>query len=338
MVKFLIIRLSSIGDIILTTPVIRCLKNQLKEAEIHFLVKKQFLPVISANPYIDKFHCFDNNLSSIKKTIREENFDYIIDLHNNIRSFIIKSRVNVKSYSVDKINLRKFLIVQFKLNLLPDIHIVDRYLETIKFFGIQNDGKGLDYFIPGEDEVDLNSLPSEFRNGYIAIVTGGKHATKQIPAESLILMCKLIDFPVILLGGPDDKQTGELIAESAGGNVFNACGNYNINQSAYLVKQALFIITTDTGLMHAGSAFNKIILSVWGNTIPEFGMSPYMPHPSSKIYEVKGLYCRPCSKIGYKKCPRRHFRCMMDQDIEKIAETAFNLLRKIPAQKKTLNL
>ena len=333
MAKFLIIRLSSIGDIILTTPVIRCLKNQSNKAEIHFLVKKQFFPVISANPYIDKIHCFDNNLSSIIKIIREENFNYIIDLHNNIRSFIIKSRVNVKSYSVDKINFRKFLIVQFKINLLPDTHIVDRYLETVKFFGIQNDGKGLDYFIPGEDEIDLNNLPLEFRKGYIAIVTGGKHATKQIPSESLILMCKLLDFPIILLGGPDDLQNGKIIAESAGGNVFNACGKYNINQSAYLVKHALFLITTDTGLMHAGSAFNKIILSVWGNTIPEFGMFPYMPHSSSKIYEVKGLYCRPCSKIGYKKCPRGHFRCMKDQDFEKIAETSINLLRKTPEKK-----
>jgi ADP-heptose:LPS heptosyltransferase len=330
LVKFLIIRLSSIGDIILTTPVIRCLKNQFKEAEIHFLVKKQFFPVVSANPYIDKFLCFDDNLSSIINTIREENFDYIIDLHNNIRTFIIKSRVKVRSYSVDKINFRKFLMVQFKVDLLPETHIVDRYLETVNFFGIQNDGKGLDYFIPGEDEIDINSLPSEFRKGYVAIVTGGKHATKQIPAESLIQMCKLLDFPVILLGGPDDRQTGKIIAESSGGNVFNACGKYNINQSAYLVKHAILLITTDTGLMHAGSAFNKIILSVWGNTIPEFGMSPYMPHPSSKIYEIRGLYCRPCSKIGFKKCPRGHFRCMKDQDIENISRTAVDILKKIP--------
>jgi ADP-heptose:LPS heptosyltransferase len=224
-------------------------------------------------------------------------------------------------------------MVHFKLNLLPNIHIVDRYLETVKFFGIQNDGKGLDYFIPGEDEIDLNSLPERFRKGYIAIVIGGKHATKQIPAESLILICTTVDYPVILLGGPDDNQTGEIIAEAAGGNVFNACSKYNINQSAYLLKHALFIITTDTGLMHAGSAFNKIILSVWGNTIPEFGMSPYMPHPLSKIYEVKELYCRPCSKIGFNKCPRRHFRCMKDQDFKQISANAINLLKKIQNHK-----
>lgn len=326
MAKFLIIRLSSIGDIVLTTPVIRCLKEQVKDAEIHFLVKRQFLPVISANPYIDKFHCLDDNLSLVIKMIKEEHFDYIIDLHNNIRSFIIKSRIGIKSFTVNKINFRKWLIVNFKINWLPDIHIVDRYIETIKFFGVQNDGKGLDYFISKEEKVDLNSLPILFRHGYIALVSGGKHATKQIPAEHIIALCRSLHFPVILLGGAEDQHVGKMIAESVGENAYNACGNYNINQSAYLVKQSLLLITTDTGLMHIGAAFNKIILSVWGNTIPEFGMSPYTPHSSSEIYEVKELYCRPCSKIGFKKCPRSHFRCMEDQDIEKIAETANVLL------------
>jgi ADP-heptose:LPS heptosyltransferase len=326
--KFLIIRLSSIGDIVLTTPVIRCLKKQVKDSEIHFLIKRKFLPVIAANPFIDKIHCLEDNLSSVIKNIKEEHYDYIIDLHNNIRSYIIKSRMGIKSFTVNKINFRKWLIVNFKINWLPDIHIVDRYIETIKFFGVQNDGKGLDYFISQEEEVDLNSLPVSFRNGYIAFVTGGKHATKQIPVEYVIALCRLLHFPIILLGASEDRPLGKMIVESVGENIFNACGNYTINQSAYLVKHAHLLITTDTGLMHIGAAFNKIILSVWGNTIPEFGMSPYMPHPSSRIYEVKQLYCRPCSKIGFKKCPRNHFRCMKDQDIERIAETANKLLEQ----------
>jgi ADP-heptose:LPS heptosyltransferase len=326
--KFLVIRLSSIGDIILTTPVIRCLKNQLKESEIHFLVKKQFLPVISSDPYIDKIHCYENDLSSLLKTLKKEHFDSIIDLHANIRSFIIKTRIRAYSFTVNKINFRKFLMVRFKLNLLPDIHIVDRYLETVRSLGIKNDGRGLDYFIPREDEVNTDSLPPAYRNGYIAVVIGGKHATKQIPADRLILLCKLLSRPVILLGGPDDRVAGEKIAASAGGNVLNACGNYNINQSAFIVANSLLVITNDTGLMHVAAAFHKIILSVWGNTIPEFGMSPYLPDPLSRIFEVKGLYCRPCSKIGYKKCPRHHFRCMLDQDIKEIADTAISLFSK----------
>jgi ADP-heptose:LPS heptosyltransferase len=324
MVKFLIIRLSSIGDIILTTTVIRCLKNQYKGSEIHFLVKKQFFPVIASNPYIDKIYCYENNLSFLLKTFKEEQFDYIIDLHGNIRSFLIKVRIHVRSFTVNKINFRKFLIVRFKIDFLPDVHLVDRYLETVRSFGIKNDGKGLDYFIPQKDEINIDSLPPAFHNGYIAMIIGGKHATKQLPAERLIILCKLMSQPVVLLGGPDDRVSGARIAESAGGNVLNLCGSYNINQSVSLVRQSKLVITNDTGLMHAAAAFHKIILSVWGNTIPEFGMSPYMPDTSSRIFEIKGLYCRPCSKIGYKKCPRHHFRCMLDQDINQIAETAIS--------------
>jgi ADP-heptose:LPS heptosyltransferase len=327
--KFLVIRLSSIGDIILTTPVIRCLKNQYKESEIHFLVKKQFLPVIASNPYVDKIHCYENNLSALLKTLKDEHFDYIVDLHRSIRSLIIKLGLGKRSFTINKINFRKFLMVRFKLDLLPDIHIVDRYLETVRPLGIKNDGKGLDYFIPHKDEINIDSLPPAFHNGYISMVIGGKHATKQLPAERLIELCKLIGHPLILLGGPDDKVSGDKISKSAGENVINACGNYNINQSAHLVANSSLVITNDTGLMHAAAALHKIILSVWGNTIPEFGMSPYMPDPSSRIFEVKNLYCRPCSRIGYKKCPQRHFRCMMDQDINKIAETAISLLSRI---------
>lgn len=328
MAKFLVIRLSSIGDIILTTPVIRCLKNQHRESEIHFLVKKQFLPVIAFNPYIDKIHCYEKNLSSLLKTLKEEHFDYIIDLHANIRSFLIKIRIRARSFTVNKINFRKFLIIRFKLDLLPAVHLIDRYLETVRSFGVKNDGKGLDYFIPEKDEINIDSLQPAFRNGYIAMVIGGKHATKQLPAERLILLCRIIGQPVLLLGGPDDRVSGDMIAGAAGVNVINACGNYNINQSVSLVAKSSLVITNDTGLMHAAAAFHRIILSVWGNTIPEFGMSPYMPDPLSRIFEVEGLYCRPCSKIGYKKCPRRHFRCMLDQDIKEIADTAISLFSK----------
>jgi ADP-heptose:LPS heptosyltransferase len=230
---------------------------------------------------------------------------------------------------VNKINFRKFLRVRFKIDLLPDVHLVDRYLETVVSFGIKNDGNGLDYFIPVEDEIGHNSLPPAFRNGYIAAVIGGKHATKQLPAERMALLCKLIHHPVILLGGAEDRETGDIIAGSSGPDVYNACGRYNINQSASLVKHSRLVITNDTGLMHVAAAFHKIILSVWGNTIPEFGMSPYMSHPLSQVFEIKGLYCRPCSRIGYKKCPQRHFRCMLDQDINMIAETARRILSGI---------
>jgi len=283
------------------------------------------MPVIAANPYIDKIHILENSLPSLINTLKNEHFDYIIDLHQNIRSFLLKSRLKIMSFSVNKINFRKWLMVNLKINCLPDKHLVDRYFETLKIFDIQNDGTGLDYFIPPDNEVDPKSLSDLFKNGFIALAVGGKHATKQMPSDMIIRLCQSLNSTVILMGGMEDRQTGKIISEKSGNHIFNGCGKFNINQSASLVKQARLLITPDTGLMHIGAAFKKIILSVWGNTIPEFGMYPYLPHNSSKIFEVKGLSCRPCSKIGFTKCPKGHFRCMKNIDITEIADLANRL-------------
>jgi ADP-heptose:LPS heptosyltransferase len=131
---------------------------------------------------------------------------------------------------------------------------------------------------------------------------------------------------VVLLGGPEDASRAFEICEQAGTHVFNSCGKFTLDQSAYLVKMAQQIITHDTGLMHIAAAFNKPIISVWGNTVPEFGMSPYKTIRSI-IVEVDHLNCRPCSKIGHQKCPLGHFRCMRDIDIPSIIEniTLINL-------------
>ena len=325
MVKFLIIRFSSIGDIVLTTPVIRCLRQQVEGAEIHILTKKTFLPVIAANPYIHKIHTLESSLSEVISQIRTEGIDYIIDLHHNLRSSVVKFRLKLMSFSVDKINLEKWLLVNLKINRLPHLHIVDRYLGTTSLFDVQNDGKGLDYFIPAGDEVDVATLPDAFVRGYIAFSIGGKHATKQLPAEKIIRLCNQINKPVLLLGGQDDRETASFVEKHAGGVIRNACGQYNISQSASLIRQSRVVITHDTGLMHIAAAFNKKIISLWGNTIPEFGMYPYQPDSRSVIFEIKGLSCRPCSKIGFSKCPRKHFRCMNDLDEKQIAEKALSL-------------
>ncbi len=325
--KILIIRLSSIGDIVLTTPVIRCLKNQLKDVSLHFLVKSRFLPVLEANPYIDKIHVF-NESDGLRKLIPElkmENFDHVIDLHKNFRSVYLKKKLGKPSSGFPKINTKKWLMVNFKINKLPNLHVVDRYFYALKPFNIENDGKGLDYFIPDKEQHEHIKLPGSHQKECIGWVLGARHNTKIFPVEKIIPVIKKINKPFILLGGIEDKERGEQIKEAAGDKVVNACGKCSINQSAYIVKNADRIITNDTGLMHIAAAFGKRILSVWGNTIPEFGMYPYFPYGSgnkSIIAEVKNLSCRPCSKLGFKKCPKKHFKCMMDIDEEEIIEFA----------------
>lgn len=323
MIKFLIIRFSSIGDIVLTTPVIRTISKQIPNSEVHFVTKKQFSSVVSTNPYIHKVHILDQSFSDLIKELKQENFDYIIDLHHNLRSFRIKFALQKIFYSFNKLNLEKWLLVNFKINRMPAVHIVDRYLETLNSFTISNDQQGLDFFIPQNDKVSIDTLPIQFTNGYIALVVGAGHETKQLTAEKLIQLCKLINYPIILLGGKSEIDKGEFISKHSETNVLNACGKYNLNQSASIVEQAKLVISHDTGLMHIAAALKKKIISIWGNTVPEFGMYPYFPHPDSKIIEVKGLPCRPCSKIGYSKCPKQHFKCINNINIEEISKIIY---------------
>ncbi|MBN1598383.1 MAG: glycosyltransferase family 9 protein [Bacteroidales bacterium] len=318
MVKFLIVRFSSIGDIVLTTPVIRCLNEQVEDSEIHFLTKKKFVPILESNPYIAQLHSLDNNFSILIKQLKNEQFDYIIDLHRNLRTLRLKTSLHRISFSFKKLNLRKWLAVNFKINRLPDIHIVDRYFDTLKIFSVINDNKGLDYFIPANEEVNPEDLSKDLLPGYVVIIVGGGHNTKQIPVEKLTEIINELKKPVVLIGGKEDINKADKITADIRKSLTNLTGKLSVNQSASVIRQAQVILTPDTGMMHIAAAFQKRIISVWGNTIPEFGMPAYQPVENSAIFEVNNLSCRPCSKIGYKKCPKKHFKCMYDQDYDLI--------------------
>tara|TARA_B110000977_G_C11027359_1_gene473781 strand:- start:135 stop:1130 length:996 start_codon:yes stop_codon:yes gene_type:complete len=308
--KILILRFSSIGDIVLTTPVVRCLKRQLN-VEVHYLTKTSFKSILENNPFVDKVHTFNKEISKeLIVQLQNENFDFIADLHANLRTFRLKKLLKVESKSFPKLNVQKWLLVNFNIDTMPNKHIVDRYFDTVSHLGVVNDQSGLDYFIPNVSHINLDQLPKEQSKGYVGFVIGGQHATKMMPAQKLIDVCEILDEPIVLLGGPEDASKGEFIAKTVGLKVYNACGKFKLDQSASIVQQASWIITHDTGLMHIAAAFKKRIVSVWGNTVPELGMYPYLAAPESKILEIKGLSCRPCSKIGYSKCPKGHFKCM----------------------------
>ena len=322
--KILLIRFSSIGDIVLTTPVIRALHEQL-DAEVHLLTKKSFRGVLSANPYVEQIWSIEKKVSEVLPELKQQGFTGIIDLHNNLRSTQVRLGLwRVPFYRFDKLNWQKWLLTKFKINRMPDLHIVDRYLATAKPLGIHNDNKGLDHFIPKEDEVK----PATYglHTPYVALVTGAAHATKRLPVEKLIDICKNIPQQIVLLGGPDEKTQGEAIVAATGTHVINACGHARLHQSASLLKQANCVITHDTGLMHMAAAFRLPIISVWGNTVPQLGMYPYLPTEPQKnmIFEVAGLSCRPCSKIGFNECPKGHFDCMNKQDTFILAESVKN--------------
>jgi ADP-heptose:LPS heptosyltransferase len=207
---------------------------------------------------------------------------------------------------------------------------------------VRNDGAGLDYFIPKKDELKPQDIPMSHQAGYIGLVIGAALATKKLPFHKLKELCTLIEHPLVLLGGPEDAAEGEQLAAIDPVRIYNACGKFNINESAGLVRQAKLVVTHDTGLMHIAAAFARPVISVWGNTVPEFGMYPYYGANYLSNYtqmgsvgfsrpydvvEIRPLSCRPCSKIGYKKCPKGHFKCMELIDPGRLVEDIYKRLK-----------
>ncbi len=329
--KVLIIRFSSIGDIVLCSPVIRCVKQQIPGVEVHFLTRLSFKAITEANPYIDKFFYFEHHLDKLISQLEEEKYDYIIDLHKNFRTNKIKLALQCVALTYKKESVAKFFLTKFHINFMSGRHITDRSLDTVAPLGIKNDGKGLDYFLPSNINVSLDDLPAQHRFGYIAIVIGASYNTKKLPVVRLQKLCELIEFPIVLIGGREDTKEATAIVKTDPYKIYDACGKFSLHESAWLVKQSKLVISHDTGLQYVASAFNKKILSIWGGTSPKLDVEPYFPSnnptPFHQNFVVPGLNCQPCSNYGSNRCPKGHFKCMKKQDLKEIAETAMRIVR-----------
>ena len=317
--KILVLRFSSIGDIVLTTPVVRCIKKQLTGVEVHYATKKSFADIVSLNPYIVKIHLLGESLPELVKNLKAENFDLVIDLHHNLRTLRIKRALGVKSHSFNKLNWQKWLLVNLKINKLPTVHIVDRYLDTTKSLGIKNDHEGLDFFYSANDAAKACDLLSNSSESYVAVVLGANHATKQLPIDKVVTLCqeliKLNATPV-LVGGKGETALAQQVINQVGldSPLINLVGQTSLGTSAAVINLCKAVFTNDTGLMHIAASLKKPVITYWGNTTTAFGMYPYLTQHFNS--EVEDLSCRPCSKIGYNKCPKGHFKCMNDQKLE----------------------
>lgn len=328
--KILVIRFSSIGDIVLTTPVVRALKQQLYgETTVHYLTKKTFAPILEGNPYIDKIYSIEKDIAEVEDDLFQEGYTQIIDLHSNFRSAQVKRLLRITHFSVKKLNFKKMLLVAFGMNKMPDKHIVDRYMDTLIAFGVKNDGLGLDYFIPDCDRVDVKLINSVLiPNQFLCFVIGGAHLGKKMSVEKIVSICSKIDFPIVLLGGKDDVDEANKILENSSRKLFSAVGNFSINQSASIVQQSRMVLAGDTGLMHIAAALKKPVISLWGCTTPDFGMSPYMPVEGSLIIQPHGRDKRPCSKLGNHCKYGMDDRCILHVEEDEVVAGIEKLLFK----------
>lgn len=324
--KVLIIRFSSIGDIVITSPIIRCVQEQLN-AEVHFLTKAKFEGLVANNPFVSKVIALHDQLDDTLAELKVEDYDVVIDLHKNLRTLKVKKALNAKWYSFNKVNFQKWLFVNFKINFLPKAHLVDRYFNGIASLKVENDNQGLDYFFPSEFEFNLSSHNLK-KSNYIVLSIGGTYATKRIPNDLLLSLINRLNQPIVIIGGgeEDGQNASYLEQNSINKQLVNLCNKLSIDESAYVIQYASKIVSGDTGMMHIAAAFNKPIESIWGNTHPQFGMYPYLPaHENLSNMHQVDLKCRPCSKLGSSSCPRGHFNCMKMQNVEEIVKNCHSM-------------
>ncbi|GAB4397548.1 MAG: hypothetical protein OHK0053_14240 [Microscillaceae bacterium] len=263
---------------------------------------------------LHKIHYLEQSLPMLIKSLQAEKFDFVIDLHQNLRSNLLKWRLGARVLTYRKYLWARWLLVHFKINRGPFRHWVDIFWDTVKPLGVVNDGQGLDFFIAPQDEVPPSHWPYTHQAGFVAFVIGASEFTKKLPLEKKIEICRRLHQPIALVGGPEDRSEGDLMASALPQQaIWNTCGSFRLGQSASLVQQADYVVGHDTGLTHIAAAFKKKIYAIYGGTLSQY-LYPY--GTESVIIEHPNLACRPCAKAGRADCPKGHFKCMLDLRLE----------------------
>lgn len=340
--KILIIRLSSMGDVILTTQLTRILRNSYPDALIDFAVSKQFSEIYNYNPHISNIFEYDKSLPNSEiinlrdeflKSHGIEKYDLIIDLQRNIRSRNLRNGIYEKLVKVRKHRLNKLSLVYFKKNLInPSKLIPEIYLETLSELGIKDDGKGLELWLP--EEKGFNIYPPENRilnnkMEKIAIAPGAFHFTKRwLPERFTELIRKLKDAynaEIILVGGKNDEEISSQIKSCINFEINDYSGSESIIETARIIDSCDLLITNDTGVMHIAAARQVPVAAIFGSTVPAFGFSPFRVQ---NIIIEKPVTCRPCTHIGRNSCPKKHFNCMKLITADNVIEGVNKLLNR----------
>ncbi len=303
--RFLFIRLSSMGDVLLTTPLLRALRQKYPHAEIHYLTRPAYAELLSYNPHLSALHTWPPSEALLRTP-----WDGVMDLQRNLRTWRLRMRLHYKRWTTfPKKNWRKWWSVRLR-RPLPVEHIVKRYGEALRPWGIEPSTLGpLDVYVPNAVQNRIREEMYRLHPGpWLAIGLGGTYATKKWPTLYKLYVMQRLGWPLVLLGGHLEAEEAAFLTERMEGPVLNGAGRYSLLETAAAIAEADLVLTHDTGTAHLAAAFQKPTVVLWGNTIPAFGMTPWQtPHLN---LEVPNLPCRPCSKLGFPKCPRHHHNCM----------------------------
>ncbi len=326
--KALIIRFSSVGDIVLSSLLVRALRSRFPTSQIDFVVKEEFADLVRYNPYISTVIAFPRNgtftdLRHLRSRIVRSSYDVIFDIHDSLRSrYLCAGAAHVRR--LNKRKLARFLLVKFKINVYDHLggapSVALRYLETAQSLGLEDDGKGLDFFFAPEDTAKVEQVIAEQSDAvdrFIGLCPSAKHNNKmwlkERFAEVAVELGTTYACPVILFGAENERKRCEEIAElmvrrAPEVRVVNLAGRLSLSETAAAMERCLMVVTNDSGLMHIAAARKRPVVAIFGPTVKEFGFFPFGTR--SIVVEHDGLACRPCTAIGLPQCPKGHFACM----------------------------
>ncbi len=336
--NILIIRFSSLGDVLLTTPVIRGLRQRYPAARIDVLVKPLYADLLRFNPHITSVIAFeegpDRSLPSLGAELRRARYDLVVDLHNSLRSNLLRPWLwRARRRRVRKFAFRRWALVRWKWNLYKGIFPVpDRYRAAVADLGVDDDGEGLELHLPEVTVAAVKARMERLKIDRFATVVGfaptARHATKRWPAERFVACgVALAEKPgvkILVFGSKEESEyCGDivhLINTSAGAKVAeNLSEDTTLLEAAAVMDYCGVLLCNDSGLMHLAAARKRPVVAIFGSTVREFGFAPY--RTPSTVVERTGLSCRPCSPIGREECPRGHFHCMTElQPADVLAE------------------
>ncbi len=326
--KILIIRLSSIGDVLLTTSFIRQVRTTYPNAQIDFVVKKAYIDLVRYNPHLNNIFTIEQDMGTkalmqFSKLFKKNRYQYVFDLHNNIRSRLLTSHLNTKSINrIQKNKLKRALLVYFKINRYNEIlTIPQRYANVGKEAGIAHDGLGLELYWKNKHEKEIKARlkKQNIKPGFFVVAPGAGYYTKRWPLEYFEQLCRHLlreneTGDIIVVGNKDDRKRWSKLPTND--RIHNWAGGLGLLETAAIINKSDLIVSNDSGVMHMAQATQKPLIAIFGSTVRELGFFPESLHAT--VVENEYLRCRPCSHVGRRQCPLVHFKCMKDISPERV--------------------
>lgn len=319
------VRFSAIGDILLTTPLLRAIRTRHPGARVAYLTKERYVPLLSDNPNVNEVIGIreEDKLAAIARIVRSVRYSHLLDLHGNLRSLALRALVSGPWRTYSKRRFQRQVLITTKRDLYgAELPMAERYFEAAAGLDLDIDGEPPEFILSAEAEASGGARLADLELGQgrplVAIAPGAAHATKRWPAEGWIRLARrLLDTgaDVVVLGGPEDVALAETIVSGirsatpgASARIATAAGILGLQESGAVLRRAAALISGDTGVMHMATGVGTPVVALFGPTVRQFGFFPYRA-PRSSVVELP-LECRPCSAQGGPRCPLRHHRCL----------------------------